>query len=243
MLRRARPSPGWKVTRTCAAPSSATTTTTRGRCPTTSWPPCPAPSGLCVSSRPQRFEFIVAQFEPEIFGETRRVARGGTIECLGLHSVELCEVAVEHDLPAAHGVDHAAGPGVDHGDDGVLPLARPGLLVCHVLPFLRLRSRPVPSRFYQVPNGSDLSVAYARINLSAALAMSLIALTSTLSTRTAVLLEAAPPERTPCCSACRWRVRAGFIPWRQLRPQTYVFACPNHIASRQPSARDAYYYL
>ena len=52
----------------------------------------------------------------------------------------------------------------------------------------------MPSRFYQVPNGSDLSVAYARVNLRAALAMSLIALTSTLSTRTAVLLETAPPE-------------------------------------------------
>jgi hypothetical protein len=46
-----------------------------------------------------------------------------------------------------------------------------------------------------------LSVAYARINLSAALAMSLIALTSTLGTRTVVLLEAAPPERTHLAAA------------------------------------------
>ena len=59
----------------------------------------------------------------------------------------------------------------------------------------------MPSRFHQVPNGLDLSIAYARVNLSAALAMSLIALTSTLSTRTVVLLETDPPERARLAAA------------------------------------------
>lgn len=46
------------------------------------------------------------------------VSRDGLVERSGLHAVQLREVAVEHDLFAADGVDHAFDSDVAHGEGG-----------------------------------------------------------------------------------------------------------------------------
>lgn len=77
---------------------------------------------------------------------------GGTIEALSPLRRALRGRCIEHDLPAAHGVDHAA---VWQPTTGTMApaLARPGLLLrlpCPPFPSC-LRSHPVP-RFYQFQN-------------------------------------------------------------------------------------------